>query len=277
MANTTMKWTGRYGVPYRGSKNRIAKEVLSCIPSGKRFVDLFAGGCAMTHCALCSGRYEQFAVNDTHHFGNRLFHDAIRGLHRESWHYWMERDEFNERKSYDPYASLCWSFSNNGDDYIYGYDVADKMREKHYEYCRTRENPTINITRGLGLLALEKLNKLKVLDRTTWHNIDYSEYKYFDGDVVYCDPPYESTRCEGYGHGREDFFESPRFWEWARSRDFPVFVSEYKAPADFVPIYKTQLAVMCGKNIDTTHNIECLFVHERYAQQYQTDLFSWTV
>ena len=46
----------RYGVPYQGSKNKICKWVIDNLPSGKVFVDLFAGGCAVTHAAMLSGK-----------------------------------------------------------------------------------------------------------------------------------------------------------------------------------------------------------------------------
>ena len=42
----------RYGVPYLGSKSRIATWVVEHLPSAETFVDLFAGGCAVTHAAL---------------------------------------------------------------------------------------------------------------------------------------------------------------------------------------------------------------------------------
>ena len=41
----------RYGLPYQGSKNRYAKIICDLLPKDKekRFVDLFCGGCAITH------------------------------------------------------------------------------------------------------------------------------------------------------------------------------------------------------------------------------------
>ena len=33
-----------YGVPYRGSKNRVAKDIIEQLPTGNRFVDFFCGG-----------------------------------------------------------------------------------------------------------------------------------------------------------------------------------------------------------------------------------------
>ena len=46
----------KYGITYQGSKNRIAGDLISLLPSGERFVDLFGGGFAMSHCALLSGK-----------------------------------------------------------------------------------------------------------------------------------------------------------------------------------------------------------------------------
>lgn len=54
----------RYGVPYRGSKNKIAQWVISNLPAGDTLVDLFAGGCAVTHAALLSGKWNHIVAND---------------------------------------------------------------------------------------------------------------------------------------------------------------------------------------------------------------------
>lgn len=56
-----------YGMPYMGSKNAIAAKILGVLPSTDVFVDIFAGGCAMTHAAMLSGRYKSFVMNDLLH------------------------------------------------------------------------------------------------------------------------------------------------------------------------------------------------------------------
>lgn len=33
----------KYGIPYKGNKSKIAEEILTELPSGKRLVDLFGG------------------------------------------------------------------------------------------------------------------------------------------------------------------------------------------------------------------------------------------
>ena len=45
-----------YGVPYQGNKSRIADIIINILPKGKRLVDLFGGGGAITHCALLSNK-----------------------------------------------------------------------------------------------------------------------------------------------------------------------------------------------------------------------------
>ena len=62
-----------YGVGYQGSKNRIAEKLMNVLPSGNRFVDLFSGGCAMTHCAMLSGKYNEYLCNDLYPHAQNLF------------------------------------------------------------------------------------------------------------------------------------------------------------------------------------------------------------
>lgn len=52
----------RYGIGYQGSKNGIAEQIIAHLPAGRRLVDLFGGGFAISHCALLSGKWEKGAV-----------------------------------------------------------------------------------------------------------------------------------------------------------------------------------------------------------------------
>ena len=54
----------RYGLPYKGSKNSIARWIIDSLPPADTFVDLFFGGGAVTHAALLSGKYQHFIAND---------------------------------------------------------------------------------------------------------------------------------------------------------------------------------------------------------------------
>ena len=122
-----------FGVPYQGSKNRLAKELVSFLPSGERFVDLFAGGCAMTHAAIASGKYKSFLVNDKYPYGLRLFKMGVNGnLNGSEYLRWVSRDDFEKEKDTDPFVKLCWSFSNNGNNYMYSKKIEPTKKALHY-------------------------------------------------------------------------------------------------------------------------------------------------
>ena len=108
----------RYGVPYRGSKNKIADWVVDHLPDGKTLVDLFAGGCAVTHAAILAGKWENFIIND---LGDapEVFENAVKGKYANEKR-WISREDFFKLKDSDPYVSIVWSFGNNRRDYLYG-------------------------------------------------------------------------------------------------------------------------------------------------------------
>ena len=129
-----------------------------------------------------------------------------------------------------------------------------------------------NLERLKSLESLEKLERLKSLQilesighnqdmLIETYNISYADYAYRDGDVVYCDPPYKNT----HGYGIE--FNTDAFWEWARTRDHPVYVSEYQAPSDFVSIWSKEKRVLLNDKSLTAPRTENLFVHKRFADE----------
>lgn len=120
----------RYGIPYKGSKNFIAPWIVEVLPRGERLVDLFAGGCAVTHCALLSGKYREVLANDIND-APQLFVDAANGRYRNEAR-WISREDFSKLKDDDPYVRWCWSFGNNGEDYLYSREIEPYMRACHY-------------------------------------------------------------------------------------------------------------------------------------------------
>ena len=46
-----------YGLPYKGSKNIIAKRIVDALPSGTNFVDCCCGGGAIVQAATLSGKF----------------------------------------------------------------------------------------------------------------------------------------------------------------------------------------------------------------------------
>ncbi|MCD8207511.1 MAG: hypothetical protein LUD72_06210, partial [Bacteroidales bacterium] len=110
--------------------------------------------------------------------------------------------------------------------------------------------------------------RLHGLDRLRSFVGDYRDVDISGEAVVYCDPPYRGT--EEYTCGK---FDHDAFYEWLRTRDFPVYVSEYSMPADFVAVWERKRVVRArpGKPFYASEKV---FVHERWRDGiYKFDLF----
>lgn len=249
------------------------------LPEGERFVDLFAGGCAMTHVAIISGKYKSFLVNDKYPYGLRLFRMGLNGdLKDPKYLRWVSREDFNKEKDTDPFVKLCWSFSNNGRDYMYNTNIEPTKKALHYavvfddwtyiEHIGLSEEVVDALKKSVEgkkdwnerrlalthaafdnklirfpfnmLQHLERLNKsrienLEILDkRIEYTEKDYKDYEHQEGDVVYCDPPYKGVQKY---IGKT--FDHEAFYDWVRTREYPIYFSEYSAPEDFVPVFQT--------------------------------------
>ena len=122
----------RYGLPYQGSKNSIAEWVVEQLPSAETFVDLFCGGGAITHRALIEGRWRNYIMNDITDTP-KFFMDAINGKYTvENQKEWISREDFGRNRKDEPYIKLCWSFGNNGENYLYSKEVEPWKKALHY-------------------------------------------------------------------------------------------------------------------------------------------------
>lgn len=352
-----------WGLPYMGSKNSIAKDVVNALPRGERLVDLFAGGCSITDFALKNtDKFSRFLVNDLNGWSPKAYVKALAGGFNDEER-WISRQDFFRLKDTDPYVSLCFSFGNNLKTYMYNPELEPYKRALHHiifwedyipmgvicpqvvdiikEYCKGKDrkgrrlasgyavaehikqkgsieywqsNPMFRSVkvkwseerRGLkrsgltnnalkdistksilqsleslerlqsmqsleSLERLERLESLESLERLQsivqqdanieTSSISYADYEYRDGDVVYCDPPYKNTG----GYGIE--FNTDAFWEWARTREYPVYVSEYQAPSDFVSIWSKEKRVLLNDKSLTAPRTENLFVYKKFADE----------
>ena len=120
-----------YGLPYKGSKNRIAKKILDVLPAAPVLYDVFCGGCAVTHAAVLSGKYSRVVANDINDMIPHAFEKAIRGGFRNEDR-WISREEFRRLYLSDPYVAMCFSFGNNLHEYCYARDLEPYKRALHY-------------------------------------------------------------------------------------------------------------------------------------------------
>lgn len=120
-----------YGLPYAGSKSRIAHWVIDHLPSGRVLIDAFAGGCAITHRALLSQKWQTVIANDINGKYPQLFADAIHGRYRDEKR-WISREDFKRLKLQDAFVACCWSYGNNLKTYMYSQAIEPYKRALHY-------------------------------------------------------------------------------------------------------------------------------------------------
>lgn len=317
-----------YGLPYKGSKNRIAKDIVALMPSGDVLYDVFAGGCAITHAAMETGKFDRYVINDIQGDVVELFERVAKGYFKPDYR-WVSKEEFYRVKDHDAFVRLCWSFGNNGADYLFpdyivpwkralhlakafgdlsgfkelGIDTdgsnadikanADRYRAAYQEYL-DREGVRKSVIRGItckmpispqGLWAGDRIGKLsraQAFERIRRHeeaydaagdtpidvySLDYRKLDTRSPGVIYCDPPYKSTRA--YKSRQKDMlFDHEAFYDWCEEQDNLVLISEYDMPKDrFVCVWSKPIQRLANR-IDCGHAVESIFVPRGQFELY---------
>lgn len=365
----------KYGITYQGSKNAIAEKIIEVLPSGRRFVDLFGGGAAISHCAVLSGKWQKVIYNEYNPLLVDLIKRAINGDFKNEKR-WISREDFFKLKEQEGYIKYCWSFSSAGNCYLYSKEVERWKKALHYarvlgdtslfaefgiktdgsrndiqknkdvykrkyiewylknvlnsqaDFEKLRDNlqgkikkqkeelrlylcdalnksglkqsdidrrlntqmsghwfgssqwqfPTRefynqmreflplkdydevygyaellqsleNLERLQSLQSLQSLQRLQRLQRLqSLQRLDikqgsYLDYVYEDGDIVYCDPPYEGT----WNYDKTDFNHA-EFYDWVASRPYKVYFSSYEiSDKRFYKVWsEKKRKLMCG-------------------------------
>ena len=296
----------RYGMPYKGSKNGIAAEIVGRLPAGEVFVDLFCGGCAITHAAILSGKWKRYIINDIDPALPKMFVDAINGKYKNETR-WIDRETFFKEKENDPYIKYIWSFGNNGKDYLYSREIEPYKKALHYarvfndfsllhelgietddasrlgmlkikEIVREKfdigdENimaldimPKLERLQHLG--GLERLEGLKELE----HNKRLRRLQSFSLSYEQVEvPPGSIVYCDipykGTKCGSYEGFNHERFYKWAEQRD-DVFISEYEMPAPFIEVASIQKSVLSSSQGDLGKANEKIYTTAATLERY---------
>lgn len=283
-----------YGIPYQGSKVKIAAKILDQLPSGKRFVDLFGGGFAMSHAARLSNKYQEVLYNEYNPLLPPLIQKAMSGEYNYNRFKpeFITREKFEREKDKDGYIRYIWSFGNSGKSYMFAKDLEPLKHEAHdfvvfgrrtehfrvvepfvkssdihkrrKEFCGACEK----LQKRFNLQQLQQLERLQQLEqlgrlerlqqlehRITFSCGSYDDYEYKDGDIVYCDPPYEGTA----DYGGE--FDSKAFYSWVKTRPFQVWFSSYQGVKGFRLVWAKQIRSSLGAG-NSSVNFECLYTNK---------------
>lgn len=140
-----------YGLPYKGSKNKLAERIVKLLPQRKHLYDLFCGGCAVSHAALLMGKYEHIHINDFNWMSPTLFMDALAGKYDNETR-WISREDFQRLKTTDPYVAVVWSFGNNMRDYMYSREIEPLKRAIHYAIFFSDYEPSLELGHDLSFV-----------------------------------------------------------------------------------------------------------------------------
>lgn len=265
------------GIPYKGSKNTIAENVVNALPAGGKILDACCGGGAFLMAAAMSMRWDKVVGNDINPATIALL-DAVL-IHKGQIEYEhppictrtdffnsLQRIENGDFDIQDCVNKYCASFGNDGKTYLYGADIEEckttaermlsssKLEDRRHFYRKymgfllgdssdERLQRLESLERLERLERLESLESLERLESLDIFDIDYSEF-----DIVYFDIPYKGTN-------KYDFdFDYDRFYKLFDSLKIPAFCSEYDAPFTCVAEFKkTQImAASVGSTKSTT-------------------------
>ena len=189
-----------YGLPYTGSKSRIAHWVIDNLPCGRVLIDAFAGGCAITHRALLSQKWQTIIANDINGKYPQPFLDAIHGKYRDEKR-WISREDFERLKSQDAFVACCFSFGNNLRDYMYSKPIEPYKRALHYAIVFDDFAPMQELMPEVARAITEALLGQKKLHdrRITAQNVIVKTLKRLTGDnyahsIIQSNPLYQSIR-----------------------------------------------------------------------------------
>ena len=241
-----------------GSKARLAKDIApvinKCITDNNidTYIEPFVGGSNMMEYVKCTNKYG--------YDNNEYLIEFMKELQKG----WNPLQDINMTKEFyddvknnkDKYpkhvvalAGLCATYNAK---WFGGYAgiVHTKIGTDRNYYDEAVRN------------VLKQIDNLK---EVKYETIDYKSLIGLKGNVIYCDPPYESTTSY------KDGFNHSEFWEWVRemSKDNYILISEYNAPNDFVPMWQKELITTLDKN-SRSKAVEKLFTYKDglYARKY---------
>lgn len=243
---------------YCGSKKRFMKYLLPILTEDMNkdsvFVDLFCGG-ANVICEIPCEQYKIGVDNNEYVVAlwNELSKNGMKNIPlevSEELYRDVKEDYINNGNKYEKYiigyVGTCCSY---GSSWFNGY---------------ARFNPNKNedhIKEAYNSLKKQVENFI-ALEDTIFIHTSYDKVALTKNMIVYCDPPYASTKRY------ESDFDNDAFWKWARVASRKVkhlYISEYDAPYDFQCIWQMEKKDGLGRKIGKKQNtkVEKLFVYNQ--------------
>ena len=131
------------GIPYMGSKRKLASQILNKITQRHSnitdFYDLFGGGGSISFTAIRDYRFNVHYNELNKHIYSLVEYLKNNKTLESKFYEWVTREEFfNQIKKsnedadwYSGFVMSCWSFGNRQSSYLYGEDIQEIKRLAH--------------------------------------------------------------------------------------------------------------------------------------------------
>lgn len=222
-----------------GSKARIAKDILPIIlkdrKPGQWYVETMVGGANLidkVECPRLAADINPYVIEAL-----KLIRDKPESLPDSITE--LDYQELKDKKELNGLTGVVGFGCSFGGKWFGGYARSDTGRNYMLE---TKKNA---------------LNQSPLLKGIMFLPLPYNCVDIPENSIIYCDPPYAGTTKY------KDGFYHTAFWEWVRIKSLEghsVFVSEYKAPEDFICVWEKELTT----SFSTSDNIkatEKLFIY----------------
>ena len=165
------------GIPYMGSKRKLAKDILLNITQRHEnitdFYDLFGGGGSVSFTAIRDYRFNVHYNELNSHIYKLVEYLKNNKTLEPKFYEWVTREEFfnqintpnNLATWYSGFVMSCWSFGNNSEKgYLYGKDIENLKRLAHqfivFGCLDSMKEIGVNIPQ---LLDIDDIQKRRVL------------------------------------------------------------------------------------------------------------------
>ena len=219
----------KYGLPYKGSKNKLAERIVRLLPKRTHLIDLFCGGCAVSHAALLMGKYEHIHINDINWMCPTLFIDALNGKYNDE-NRWISREDFFRLKDTDPYVAVVWSFGNNLRDYLYSKEIEPLKKAIHYAMFFSDYSLGTELGHDLSFIdPIQDLQKRYLAVKHYFNRLDKSQQQSFEGGRISGCSQWKQDRGSAsiLEHGRS---KAPGDWKGCQIQSFKK--KKYKRPSE---------------------------------------------
>jgi site-specific DNA-adenine methylase len=260
----------RYGMTYKGSKNKIVPWLVDKFPVKDNFYDLFCGGGAVIHGILAHTDFKNVIANDKNELCIKMLKMAINDEFKDEQR-WISHEEYMKLRYVDPYVAFVFSFGGDLHSYFCSYEKEEQAKINFYRFLDEK----ISIDRSQpyeSLIRLRDMANMPNKDRLTLLNQDYRDVEIKPNSIVYCDIPYKTKHTENYG---KIPFDHNAFYDWCKKQTELTFVSSYEIPEDFISVSNIGKYQTIDKANNSAKVQEHLFIPKHQIDlydQYKRDL-----